>query len=781
MATNEDERPTFYEEQYLGADDLNSAVGYGRAQLARHSLGAHTWGIAAGLELVEKDVPGLSGQVDVYLTPGYAWDGFGRVISATAPSKLPPELFMNFRFDPSVDGDGKGRKIEVWLRYWEENTQSEGEAYAPCDTPGRNLRTLETFQFVIGPQSAPESQVLVDSQPVDAEMAVQKFNPAGSLLKDHSVSFQDWPSDEVKAVWLIPVGYVLWLPVQGNPGFFVPSKDNSDIKAGTKTFRRYAGVVAGQVEAASGIIRLHDRGKAYSIYNSDELVWVEGDLRVEGDVRPFGTALDFRNGEGKRDTDMEMLLRRVDDPGKSSALQLVIGHAKDGNNSLSVGPLDSDTFQPKLTVLDNGNIGVGTTPPAGKVTIKGDLPEHGLLSIFSPTSDIEYDGGNDGLFIFRDMGGKTAFMGGNIGFGTATPVGKLTIQGELAAHGLLSFFSPTSDIEYDGGSDGLFIFRDMGGRTAFMGGNIGIGTADPKAKLHVSGGAIMPTAGNTANSGIQFPSDPGGGLGDEAFIRYYAEAGETTKLLIGVGNDPEDTIGFQQAGAERMTISNSNVGIGIRIPSAKLEVFGNGGQSVDFLVNGRLRSNNNDGGLWITSDRFVGGHSGDKIGFFSNGAWQLTVQSNGSVGIGTMTPDSNYKLDVAGEAISPNFFSTSDARLKKNIAPLTDVLKRLSNVNGVSYEWNETYEALGRASKKREIGIIAQDVQKVFPELVSTWNAENYLAVDYGRLTAVLVEAVKELNAKIEALQERLSKLETQPRPTQRKTKDKHPGKEEST
>jgi hypothetical protein len=66
--------------------------------------------------------------------------------------------------------------------------------------------------------------------------------------------------------------------------------------------------------------------------------------------------------------------------------------------------------------------------------------------------------------------------------------------------------------------------------------------------------AITPSAGNSSARGIQFPSDPGLGGGDEAFIRYYPVSGETCKLLIGINNDPDDTIGFWQAGGERMTV-----------------------------------------------------------------------------------------------------------------------------------------------------------------------------------------------------------------------------------
>jgi hypothetical protein len=105
-------------------------------------------------------------------------------------------------------------------------------------------------------------------------------------------------------------------------------------------------------------------------------------------------------------------------------------------------------------------------------------------------------------------------------------------------------------------------------------GKVGVGTTSPQAKLQVSAGAIMPAVGNSVNAGIQFPANPGGGGGDEAFIRYFAEAGENTKLLIGCQNDADDRIGLFQGGAERLTIHNGNVGLGTQNPAYRLTVNG---------------------------------------------------------------------------------------------------------------------------------------------------------------------------------------------------------------
>ncbi len=89
------------------------------------------------------------------------------------------------------------------------------------------------------------------------------------------------------------------------------------------------------------------------------------------------------------------------------------------------------------------------------------------------------------------------------------------------------------------------------------------------------------------------------------------------------------------------------VGIGTSNPQARLHVIGGGGGSIDFIVNGRMKSDNNDGGLWVSGDRFVGGHSASEIGFWNGNAWRLSVQANGQVNVSN-NMQVGGKVDVLG-------------------------------------------------------------------------------------------------------------------------------------
>ncbi|SNS99289.1 Chaperone of endosialidase [Ekhidna lutea] len=105
--------------------------------------------------------------------------------------------------------------------------------------------------------------------------------------------------------------------------------------------------------------------------------------------------------------------------------------------------------------------------------------------------------------------------------------------------------------------------------------------------------------------------------------------------------------------------------------------------------------------------------------------------------------------DVSGNTLtsSDGMVQTSDRRLKKNIADLENPLEKTLKMRGVSYQWKDE-----NMSQRNQIGVIAQEVEEIYPEFVHT-NDEGMKAVNYAQMTAVLIEAIKELNAKVASLE----------------------------
>src|SRR5262245_11364822 len=128
------QRAQFYEGQYLSADDLKALEDYPRVQQAQHALGAHTWGIAIGLDLVERSMP--SGEVQNIVMPGFAWDGYGRAIVVLAPTKISPQKFANFQGTTSPKGD----LVKVWIRYDEDKIDNPQPGFEACGVDDQHAR-----------------------------------------------------------------------------------------------------------------------------------------------------------------------------------------------------------------------------------------------------------------------------------------------------------------------------------------------------------------------------------------------------------------------------------------------------------------------------------------------------------------------------------------------------------------------------------------------------------------------------------------------------------------
>ncbi|WP_433280681.1 hypothetical protein [Micromonospora sp. CA-244673] len=101
------------------------------------------------------------------------------------------------------------------------------------------------------------------------------------------------------------------------------------------------------------------------------------------------------------------------------------------------------------------------------------------------------------------------------------------------------------------------------GKVTRTGGTVTVqGTGRQVAGLRVPVGAIVPAVGAGSQAGITFPTDPGGGSGDEAYVRYWPYSGENTILRIANNNDPDDLIAFTQYGADRLRIGGGMLHLG---------------------------------------------------------------------------------------------------------------------------------------------------------------------------------------------------------------------------
>ncbi len=119
-----------------------------------------------------------------------------------------------------------------------------------------------------------------------------------------------------------------------------------------------------------------------------------------------------------------------------------------------------------------------------------------------------------------------------------------------------------------------------------------------------------------------------------------------------------------------------------------------------------------------------------------------------------------YTLYVNGSAyVTSGAWTASDLRFKENILPLNNSLDKILNIQPISFDWNKSgYPDMNFASS-RQIGLVAQEVEKQIPELVHT-DINGYKAVAYDKLTAVLVEAVKEQQVQMRNQQKKIEILE---------------------
>lgn len=309
-------------------------------------------------------------------------------------------------------------------------------------------------------------------------------------------------------------------------------------------------------------------------------------------------------------------------------------------------------------------------------------------------------------------GGDVFYVRGWAGIGTTTPTVELDVVGDIHASGTIT---SGSSITIDGtnheitSTSGMISFVDEDLVTI---GDVGIGTLSPEAKLHVDGNVFLLGGNGDA--------DLSGSVNAVDLARIVNYLNQTVFLT------PSEYAEADMDGDGRVTWDD-------------LAILNR------FLFQGdsKTQAVRNINGSY-------GAMSSPTDGFYVRG----------DVGIGIASP--SQKLHVVGNiCYTGTIGACSDARYKKGVTTLSNSLSQVLQLRGVRYEWKQDEFPSQNFDDKTHLGFIAQEVEQFFPEMVMTDN-NGYKSVDYGRLTPVLVEAIKELKAENDDKNARIEKLTAQ-------------------
>ena len=336
-------------------------------------------------------------------------------------------------------------------------------------------------------------------------------------------------------------------------------------------------------------------------------------------------------------------------------------------------------------------------------------------------------------------------------------------------------------------SYGLFVDAQSGSTNnfsaVFAGGNVGIGTTTPDARLHVAG-VSSSTATPIAiveSSGVQMPISFRRVGTEHARIRSNSAGDLVFATMNGAGKDI-----FFRAGDDTSTdmfieSATGNVGIGTTSPAAKLEV-NNGTILSSGTTGGRLGANNPNNQLasvnldWFNDTariRYGGSGVGATNGLVIQGqgdATKLTITNSGTVIAGgtvvaggklffddeTFNPDDAFPpQDLCARRVgnvAPNpfqiTFCSSSIRYKTDVRGFTPGLDLVSRLRPVGFRWKGRGDA--------DVGLIAEEVARVEPLLVTRNSKGETEGVKYDRIAVVLINAIREQQAQIKTQQQQL-------------------------
>lgn len=283
-------------------------------------------------------------------------------------------------------------------------------------------------------------------------------------------------------------------------------------------------------------------------------------------------------------------------------------------------------------------------------------------------------------------------------------------------------------------------FQVVGG--VGIGGQLNVGGAQNTFSGNVSVGSLAITSGNLSVNALNAAIIGNSGailIGtiSTASQPNITSLGNLSSLQVnGVANFANGTVTFNPTASNKLNLGNvGNVNI-------------SGGSTGQYLAtdgSGNLSWNT----ITIPPSNVGGGSAANQVAVYANAS---SIIGSSGLTYGSST------LSVTGAVIATGditAFYSSDINLKTNISNISNALEKVKQINGVTYNWNDTAKSIDRnKTDDVEAGVIAQEVQKVLPQIV-TQRDDGYLAVRYEKLVPLLIEAIKELAAEVELLKKR--------------------------
>ena len=342
--------------------------------------------------------------------------------------------------------------------------------------------------------------------------------------------------------------------------------------------------------------------------------------------------------------------------------------------------------------------------------------------------------------------------GGKVGIGTMTPQDRLTVNTNYGEYGFTHSANLAKLSTYVGGSPiggwlgtqslhPLYFFtgNSSAQMTLDTSGNLGIGTQSPQYPLTVRTNSndygISHMAGTITLCTYVGGTPVGGWLGTRSLHPLHFFTGNSSAQMtlhyngrVGIGT-PEPVRQLHVADTTRSVAlfeSSSDLGTWFDLRNTS-----EGGRYWRMISSGN--------GLPEGSGKLLIGH-----GTAENANINVLVcTSSGNVGIGTFSP--TQRLHVVGNICATGTIGAcSDARFKDHVEPVTGAMEKVEQLRGVNFDWKREEFPDHEFAEARQLGFIAQEVEKVLPQVVSR-GEDGYLSVDYGRMTPLLVEAIKEL------------------------------------